>query len=511
MLAAFLASAIGCGDETNEELPVPDTGTVWVIFGTAQFGRAVVPSSVAVRRADEVLSIRPDPIGGGDVDMFFAGLDARDLPDDVDPASLVFVSESADRAHRLPALTEPHVLEKPRPSDSPSPLVPVNITNQTITEEREKRLDMLLRGLSVRDPCREPLTEVTVTAPRTQGEDIRAIRTLSNGDTWVGFTATGTAIAGVIEAGATDLSDIVGIGTGTAAVLREEKVRMRDLGDREVRDASGRLMPSPITINFLGAFGGVGQLIGYDEANSRYLKSTPDLSNTPTGLLSGARHLELDGVPSICVYGSVLGPGATAGIFCRAETSSTAAWSATTFPTAIAIQVLEGGVAFDVAGVAYTYQSGRWEPVFRPAINDGCGPPCASFDTVAVPGPTDSTDVVAVLAGSKAQVYVIKRDGERVTADPITALDGALFADERQDGEFALAVTAAAIAPDGAIWFGGSEHVVFRTGVNEDRVERICLPSDARDTILTAMEAHADGRMIYGFSPPLFGFGSWQE
>jgi hypothetical protein len=505
-----LLLAAACGEDVNEELPVPNTGTAWVIFGTAQSGRAVVPTSVAVRRATDVLSIRPDPIGGGDVDMFFAGIDENDLPDDIDPASLVFVSESADRAHRLPPFYEPHVLERPRPSDSPSPLVPVEISNNTISEERTARLEILLRGLAVRDPCIEATTEVSVIAPRTQGEDIRSIRTLSNGDTWVGFTATGTAIAGVIAAGATDLTDVVGIGTGTAAVQRDEKVRMRDLGDREVRDRDGRLMPSPITINFLGAFGGVGHLVGYDEPRARFLESSPIPTDVAAGLLSGARHLDLGGTTRLCAFGSVLGPGAIAGIFCRTETSSTG-WSSAIFREAIAIQAIAGGVAFDVAGAAYVYQGERWEPVFRPAVNDGCSPPCAAFDTVVEPAQGTNSDILAVMVGSKATIYVVRRDGSRLDAEPITALTGALFADERRDGDHALSITAVTIAPDGRIWFAGSESVIFRTAVNEDRVDRICLPSDARDTVLTALEAHPDGRLIYGFSPPLFGFGDWRD
>lgn len=508
----FLCSAVifasACGDDEPEPLAVPNTGTAWVVYGTAQSGRAVVPSTVVVKRASDVLSISPDPIGGGDVDMFFAGLDENDLPDGLDPSALVFVSESNDRAHRLPTFHEVFVFERPRPHDAPAPLVPVDSGAASTTTPRQKRLDTMLRGLAIKDPCIEPGSSINVIAPRTQGEDIPAMRTLSNGDTWVAFTATGTVIAGVIEAGAVELSDVVGIGTGTAAVDRAEKVRISDLGDQEVIDRTGRLSPSPYALNFLGAFGGIGQIVRFDPARG-FVDDTPVPSDgTPAGLFRGARRLTLGGKPQTCAYGTVLGPNANAGIFCREDGAQT--WTTSgVFGGALAItEIVEPGIAFDVAGTIYVHNNNRWEAVLRPAINEGCATPCAAFDVIA-PGRSDS-NVVAVLAGSKAQTLVLERaGGDQLDSRPIEALTGALFADERRDGEHSLVITAATIAPDGAVWLAGTESVLFRASEDRSSVERICLPKEARDTVITALEAHSDGRLIVGMSPPLFGFGRW--
>lgn len=510
LFASTLLVTVACGDGDPEPLAVPNTGTAWVVYGTAQSGRAVVPSTVVVKRASDVLSISPDPIGGGDVDMFFAGLDEDDLPDGLDPSALVFVSESNDRAHRLPTFHEAFVFERPRPHDAPAPLVPVDSGAASTTTPRQKRLDTMLRGLAIKDPCVEPASALNVIAPRTQGEDIPAMRTLSNGDTWVAFTATGTVIAGVIEAGAVDLSDVVGIGTGTAAVERAEKVRISDLGDQEVIDRTGRISPSPYALNFLGAFGGIGQIVRFDP-NRGYVDDTPVPSDgTPAGLFRGARRLMLSGKPQLCVYGTVLGPNANAGIFCREDGSQT--WiTSGVFGGALAIiEIIEPGIAFDVAGTIYVHNdnNARWEPTLRPAINEGCATPCAAFDVIA-PGRSDSGPI-AVLAGSRAQTLVLDRaGGDQLEARPIEAMTGALFADERRDGANALVITAATIAPDGAVWLAGTESVLFRAAPDRSSVERICLPKEARDTVITALEAHPDGRLIVGMSPPLFGFGRW--
>jgi hypothetical protein len=145
--------------------------------------------------------------------------------------------------------------------------------------------------------------------------------------------------------------------------------------------------------------------------------------------------------------------------------------------------------------------------VLRPAINEGCATPCAAFDVV-VPGRSDSA-VIAVLGGSKAQTLVLERNGGELASSPVEPLTGALFASERRDGVNALVITAAAIDPNGAIWLASTEPVLFRVGVDRGSIERICLPKEARDSVITAVEAHPDGRLILGMSPPLFGFGRW--
>ena len=52
---------------------------------------------------------------------------------------------------------------------------------------------------------------------------------------------------------------------------------------------------------------------------------------------------------------------------------------------------------------------------------------------------------------------------------------------------------------------------LFRISPDHRRVDRICLPIEMRESPISALEAHPDGRLIIGMAPAFLAFLRWQE
>lgn len=95
-LLAGLFLAAGCS-EGEVQLSVPTLDTAHVVFGTAAAGRSLFPFAVEVEPTPTVTSVTPVEIGGGHIDMLFAGLDPSDLP--LRGASSVTTPREHERFH----------------------------------------------------------------------------------------------------------------------------------------------------------------------------------------------------------------------------------------------------------------------------------------------------------------------------------------------------------------------------------------------------------------------------
>jgi hypothetical protein len=517
----FVASMLAaCGEPEAPPFEIPRTNTDFVIFGTAQAGRAVVPSAVRIVRATDLATLRPDSISGGDVDMFFAGLDRADLPAGLDPTMLVVVGKNDAGARALPPLYAPHVLERTGPADAGLVLGPATGDGlpSSVAAERAERLRKMIEGLAIEDPCAEPSAPISVTVPRTSGEEIHVFRTLSSGETFVGFSMTSTVMLGVLDPVTLDL-DLVGVDTGSVALERGERTRVFDLGDREARGPGGRLMPDAIALTYVGAFGTAAQLLVLDPARGRYADDTPFPADPATqsiqpDLLSGVRHVELDGVPTLCAHGSVRGPNRVAGLWCRTETSTVWSVGAAVRDAYSFIGVVDRGgddppLALDITGRAYAHEPRGWRPIVEPAVNDGCAPPCVTFDPV-VRAPA-STGLLAAVGGSDAQVLLLSaRSSGAPELSALEITDSVLFSDERMGApDGGLRFTSLAFSPDGALWLGSRAPVLVRVSSDRTAAERLCLPPDAEGATVTAIEAHPSGQLYLGMSPAMLGFGRW--
>ncbi|MCK6549661.1 hypothetical protein L6R52_27745 [Myxococcota bacterium] len=516
-----LATLAACGDADAPPFAIPRTDTDFVIFGTAQAGRAAVPSAVRIVRATDLTTLRPDSIGGGDVDMFFAGLDRADLPADLDPTMLVVVGKNDDGARALPPLYAAHVLERTGPADAGLELGPVGgELPSSVAEERAERLRKMIEGLAIQDPCLPPSSPISITVPRTSGEEITAFRTLSSGETFVGFTMTSTVMLGVLTPGALDL-ELVGVSTGSTAIQRGERTRVFDLGDREARTPSGRVVPDAIALSYVGAFGTAAQLLVFDPAAGRWVDDTPfpadpAMASIQPDLVSGVRHVELDGETALCAHGSVRGPNRVAGLWCRTETSTVWTVAAAIRDAYSFIGVVDrdgddGPLALDITGRVYTHEPRGWRPVVEPAVNDGCAPPCVTFDPVTrAPA---SSGLLAAVGGSDAQVLLVSaRAGGLPSLDALPIVDSVLFSDERIGAEDdGLRFTSLAFSPDGALWLGSRAPVLVRVSPDRTSARRICLPPEAAGATVSAIEAHPSGELYLGMNPAMLGFGTWAE
>lgn len=505
-------------------LTAPRTGTSHVLYGTASEGRHVNPASVRVARAAALTFIQPDPLGGGEIDMFFVGFRAEDLPATLEPERARFLSERDERAHALPDLFSPHVLRRPSLPDHPEALVPVEDASagDEIQDERRERFETMLDELAIEDPCVEPDEPIAITAPRTPAENISTLRTLSSGETFVGFTASSTTIMGVLPAEGPegDALTLFRPGPNVRADLIAPRTRTRitDLGDTEARGLGGRMIPNELTVNVADTFVGVGLLAIWSPADGRYVDGSP--SDVDTGPFPGAvparfyaaRHLVLRDEPSLCVLGSAHGGGGA--IWCRSR-SSTDGWRLTGhFPGAMGVaQALQAPgmapMAFGLTGTIYLYEGEVWTPVLRSTVNDACPPICNSF--VVAASNTSDSEIVAVLAGSDAEVLALTgHTREDLAVASVSPVADALFSNERTGSEGAIKFSASVIAPDGTIWLGSDRPVLFRVSADLSRTERICLPNDARDAIVTALAAQPSGRLLIGMTPPLLGFARWR-
>ena len=511
-LSLSIAAILGCSEANDPGLAVPALGTEHVLFGTAQSGRAVEPGSVAVARLAELERVRPIPIGGGDIDFFLAGIEARDLPAHVSPEDLRFTREREPGARPLPLLTAPHVLAASSPPTEPLPLVPVEgpAVPWDQVDGRRARLDRLLEGLAVQDPCREPAEPLRVIVPRIPADAFTTFRTLSSGETWIGLTATGTVAALVITPGA-GTPELVHVETGTATVQRGERVALRDLGDGELRGPGGRLMPAAFTLELIGALGSAGSLFVWDPGRRRFVDDTPLVDGVAPRILRAVRRVHFDGQPELCTFGSVAGAERRGAIWCHPEGG--ASWRLRgDFGRGYSVtEVLDRGaappLALDLGGTVHRFGQDRWTPLAQAAVNAGCDPLCSAFSVVAV---RREGALRAVLAGARTQVLQLFEEGGELGTRSPSRFEEALFVDERANAVRPLRFTAAAMAPDGAVWLASARGPLLRLPPGAETPERICLPPEAEEATILAMEATADGRLLLGMSPAYLGVGSWR-
>lgn len=516
-LALLTVGAAACGSEGEERrLAVPQTGTDYLIWATAPEGRSAQPESVRIARTADVGSLAAEPIGGGDVDMFVAGLMREELPAGLDPLELVIVDARDERAHALPRLHAPHVLASPTAPGRSALFVPAG---RDADEELAERLRVITSGLAVRDPCEEPSAPIEVAVPRTPGEEIRALRLMPSGETLAAFVATSTAILGVVRPGSDDV-ELIGVGTSTTTVRAGERVRIGDLGDTEARRADGRVLPSAVSLNLIGAFGGVGTIAVLDEGAGNYREDfirdpAAEQQGIGPGLLPGVRHLDLEGVPSLCAFGGARGSNRVAGVWCRA--ASGGAWrlvaavpEAFLFLDLIAREPPLRPLVIDVAATIYELTPEGLEPVRRSSLNDGCRVPCVAFGRVLVE--RRGAALTALIAGSEAEVLRLESDASgRITLESLDVVSTVLFADERRGADAPIEHSSLAIAPDGALWIGSQAPFLIRVGDTRDTAKRICLPQPLHGAETSAILAHPSGDLYLGLTPALLGFGSWRE
>jgi hypothetical protein len=508
----LLCSCGGDGDEGRVTVP-GGIGTEFLLFGTAPAGRGMSASSAQVVRSAELESVAPEPIAGGDVDMLLAGLEAADFPIDLAPDALRFVSDSDERARPLPKLHAPHVFEEPTPYDHPSLLVPVDQPDvpAEFLADREDRLERMLSGFAVETPCREPVTEISLFTPRIPAEAIIAMRTLSSGETFVGFSATSTAIIGVLGPTDTD-PEIIGVTTSTSSpVLMGGVADTSDFGDGEVT-SGGRVLPDALTVNVSGGFGSVGGVAFWKSDRRRWVDDTPSQGEAFPRFLYGVRRLDVGGVASVCTFGSIQGSDRSAGIWCRPEAGGS--WTLTgRFSKQFGVRGMREDaagnlLAFDLAGSVYEHVGDDdWSLTFTSSLNAGCDPLCANFGALAF----GDGDLFGVVAGSKAQVLFIEPGGSSVVASAPDVVYQGLFADERPDAQTPIHFTAATIDPDGAIWLGTEATPdLFRVSPDRTKVERICIPKELQGMSIASLEAHPNGRLIIGMAPAIFAFTDWR-
>ncbi len=512
LCAALTTLLLSCGADTPENLlELPDFGTSHVLFGTAARGRSITPSSLQVMALDAETALSPEAIGGTEIDMVVAGLDASSLPQGLSASDLVFISARNDNARALPELLEPHLLQRPSPAEAPGPLVPVSADglSRDIREEREARLQSMLEGVALQSPCAELPSPVRVTAPRTSADVIRVMRTLSNGDTIVGFTITSTVVFARIPSGSTELETIT-IPVPQDILLPGEISEMRWVSDREVQ-VGPNVLPDALSFDISNGFGSIGVHLEWDETQQRYVEDTPTTPEVSPRTLHGVAQLDLDGAAHVCGFGSGLGSTRPAVIWCRTTTSTT--WAvqleATKAFGVSAIYPRPDGrhIATDLAGTIYEYAgNARWAPVLQSSLNSGCDPLCASF---SVSRALSAPSTPVLIAGAKAQLLLVQAGAQGLNTQRPPALDPALFSTELPEGSAPLRFTAAAEGPDGALWIADASPTLLRLNPERTQVERICLPKEMTDVPIAAIEAHPDGRLLLGMSPALLGVGRW--
>ncbi len=507
-----LAACISCGGETEDvRLSVPDFGTSHVLFGTAAAGRSIPPSSLRVVPQGELQTLMPEVIGGTEIDMLVAGIDAPDLPIGLAPEDIKFVTERETNARPLPRLHAPHVLLRPSPAETPSILVAIDADSakKDGREERRARSDRLLENLAIAAPCQPPPAPIQVTTPRTSAETIRVLQPLSTQETVVGFSITSTLMFGLLPAGGGEMR-FVAIPTVEEIVRPGEETEMRWISTEEVQ-VRGRPLPAAFTFDIINGFGSSGVHMAWDPTAQRYREDTPGTERTAPRELGGMVKLDLDGTPSLCGFGTGLGMRA-AMLWCRTETSTT--WTVHIeqplgFGVSNVVPRTSGAhLATDLAGTVYEYRGDRrWAAVLQSSINMECGSLCAAFSSAVTLrfGPS-----VAAIAGAKAQILLLQDTGPEVSALRPAALDQVLFWSERPQGDEPLRFSALAESPDGALWIADTHPRLFRISPDGAEVARICLPKAMAGAAVAAISAQADGRLLLGMSPALLAIGAWQ-
>jgi hypothetical protein len=511
-------AATACGGSPGPfDIPVPHVGTDFVIYASVPQGQTARPETVHIARTAELpATVRLEVTGDTLGDMFFAGLKNEDLPSvlSADPRAmkhLVVLSHNDEHARALPPLYLPFVLSKLARADVPNRFI------ATITDpDAALRFMNMITNLAVEDPCVDPVEPLHVVAPMIPADEINVLKTLSSGDTFLGVSATSTAVLVRLAPGSED-PQVIGVSTGTMAVRAGDVVRVPDLGDTEAMDPAGRPIPGTIPLDFLGPFGeGLGQLESYSSMRGLYVMDTPVIVGGTTqasapGLFGGSRHLTIDGKPSLCTYGTAQGPNDVAAIWCRDAMSSkwriTGEWRSA-FDIIGILQNAQTSYAIDFAGTIYGLSSGMWTPLVAFDANRGCNPPCEGISIVQS-APAGS-GMLGVIAGAKAQVIAIQDGAGTPQYVPLSNVANALFADERQDSDTALLFQSLKFGPDGTLWIASPASIVLHASADMQSFDRVCMPREAKGASVKTIEPHPDGRLIVAFNPSLLGFGRWK-
>ncbi|MBI2372553.1 MAG: hypothetical protein HYV07_01010 [Deltaproteobacteria bacterium] len=519
LLTLPLLALGACSDDDAATLEIPRLGTEWLLVAAAGGGRPLSPLDVQIRRSTDVTELVIPGTGNVNVDMLFAGLREEDLPKGLTPDELEFVSKVTPQSRPVPPLVSPHILNTPAPPGAAGRLSPVDDPNfsDDVREDRRARFERLLEALAIKDPCAPFEPVVPFTIPRTQGEAVFDVHVSADGTAIFGLSATGTAIVGRLDSEQRRFEQI-GL---SVDIVEGERVAIWKFGPSEVQLASGEIWPA----NLILLRGGVlGRTISLRDG--RYVDDTPTCVEGEAcpfthfiGRPGGLSELSLNGVESVCAFGEVAstctqgGLGACeAGVWCRPKSGGE--WSETAvIPKAVRVVAFLpsdlGPLAINLAGTIFAERApGDWQEVVRPNADPDCLIGCVRLDQITIP--RDSGEVLAVLAGQKAQAWVLARQGSSVAYERITTTDNVLFGDEREGGARELEFLSANFAPDGALWLGTQHQRLIRVSADRTEARRVCLPDGAEGSAVTALGfTEGSNRMILGVSPPAILVGTW--
>lgn len=514
-----MALLFACGGEDGALLDIPAVGTEWVLIASAGGGRALSPKDIQIRRATDVTELEVPGVGNVNVELLFAGIRDEDLPKGTTVETLAFVSRVTEGTRPPPPLTAPHILNTPTPPGTAGRLVPVSSDelSDEVREDRRERFEKLLSELAIVDPCRELELAAPYRVPRTQGEAVFDVHVTASGTAVFALSATGTAIVGLLDPVRNDFEQV-----GIDAQIEEgERVAVWAFGPSEVTTFGDRVLPESMVLLRGGV---IGRTLRFE--GGRYRDDTPScVDGEPcdfthfVGRPGGITELELEGEPNVCVFGEVAstctqgGAGSCeAGVWCRKKEGGP--WR----EVAVIVKALRivsflptetGPLALNIAGSVYAERTaGDWRELLRPNPDEDCLIGCVRLDKVTVP--PSSSDVVAVVAGQKAQAWALVRRGSELAYERITSLDDALFRDERGGGERELEYLSARYAPDGALWLGTQSQRLFRVSPDRTEAERVCLPPGSEGILVSALGFDEDSRrLILGASPPAILVGTW--
>ena len=513
MLIAVLATA--CADEPLASFGLPNLDTSHAILGTAAAGRPLVPNAVRiVDRQRDTAGLGPDFIAGTNIDVVWGGLDAADLPIGITPEDLRFARSAADGTRPLPPLANPHVLRAPSAADDPESLVPIDGDGspRSVQQERQGRFQTMLSDLEILDPCIPPGSPWQINTPTVSSDAVVRARVMSDGTTALGLSTTSTALIGILSA--TSL-DVQLIGVGLESIPDNTPTAVTALDGSETVHPSGARVPTLVAVTQRSPFNASSSALSWQSGQWR--NDTPLLAEALPQSIRGLRTIDIDGVRSVCAFGSSVDTQ-TAAIWCRPQTTpaNSSVWQVQSvfrmrFTITDLFALADGAlVAVDVGGTVHRYQDDLWRPVLQPAINVGCAPPCARIDHVLRPPSPALNGFDLWLVGEQLQAVAVNVNAEGVDGTPLDRVSEALFADERIDADRPANFKAGTFSADGALWLATDRRALLRRAP-EGHVDRICLP-DVFETIdIGVLVAHADGRLLVAGSPVVLAQSTWQR
>lgn len=490
LLGSWLAFAsASCGEApSSTHLDPPPLEAARLLVGFARLGRSVSPGQVAVYTPP--IDTVEQPAFEGRYDGFAGGLDPSDLPSGWPLDALRFVSPGPN-TRPLPALRHPHVLGAFDQDGKPSGFAPVD------SEAREDRWAELTSELHIESGCTAPPGAWRITVPRLPAESYPSVGVGSDGITWAGMTATGTAA-------------LVRFSPDGSHELRG--LQLPPPLDEGVPHATVRWMavpgpegPDAVVVEVSGGFSQAAVYLVRE--GRRFVDHTPEVDDAPVRSLVGRAQLG----ETTCLFGGLHGSRRDAGLWCREAGG----------PWRIELRIAE---AQSVTGVATTPEGawlltdrtgslhrrepdGTWRTLAEADINRGCQPACAPFDVSA----TGSRGLLQ--GGESSQLYFTSWSSEALPR-PVEAFEAAAFADERSGGDRAWQPLAALETPNGAWWFGLLDGTLLRWAPEQPTMERVCLPAAHLDgdepLALVSLGAGEDGQLVLGFAGGRIGFGRWR-